>query len=122
MGQAVYTGDKPQRGRAPNEGESSEMGGMGNMFMPSDVTRMGEKFAWKTSSKLLVTDADGHEIEKQDIKQPMDAGVPWFTWFLRVHMGTIFWSEWRWINDLFSVVAVFLSVTGLVRWWRKKWA
>lgn len=114
--------DKSQRARAPTEGETSEMGSMGNMFMPSDVTRIGDKFAWKTSSKLLVTDGDGHEIEKLDIKQPMDAGVPWFTWFLRVHMGTIFWSEWRWINDLFSVVAVFLSVTGLVRWWRKKWA
>jgi hypothetical protein len=37
-------------------------------------------------------------------------------------MGTIFWSEWKWINDLFSVVAVVLSVTGLIRWWRKKWA
>ena len=111
-----------KRGKSEVAGEGSEMGGMGNMFMPSDVTRIGENFAWKSSGKLLVTDASGREIEKLEIKQPIDPGVPWFTWFLRLHMGTIFWSEWKWINDLFSVVAVVLSVTGLIRWWRKKWA
>ena len=37
-------------------------------------------------------------------------------------MGTIFWSEWRWMNDVFSIAAVLLSITGLIRWWRKKWA
>jgi hypothetical protein len=36
-------------------------------------------------------------------------------------MGTIFWSEWKWVNDVFAVLAVFLSVTGLIRWWRQKW-
>ena len=107
-----------RRGMAREAGE----GGMGGMFMPSDVTQLGDKFAWKSAGKLLVTDASGREIEKLDIKQPNDPGVPWFTWFLRVHMGTIFWSEWRWVNDVFAIAAVLLSVTGLIRWWRKKWA
>ena len=95
---------------------------MVNMFMPTDVTPMGDKLAWKTTDKLFVTAADGTAIEKIKIKLPEVQGVNWFTWFLRVHMGTIFWSEWRWVNDVFSVAAVLLSITGLIRWWRKKWA
>jgi hypothetical protein len=70
---------------------------------------------------MYVTDADGKEIETFDIQQPSDPGTPWFSWMLRVHMGTIFWSEWRWVNDVFATLAVFLSVTGLIRWWRQKW-
>lgn len=101
--------------------ETAGMGGMEGMFMPSDVTRLGDNFVWKSSSKMYVTDADGKEIETFDVKQPSDPGTPWFSWLLRVHMGTIFWSEWRWVNDVFAVLAVFLSVTGLIRWWRQKW-
>ncbi len=101
--------------------ETAGMGGMEGMFMPSDVTRLGDNFVWKSSSKNYVTDADGKEIETFEGKQPFDPGTPWFSWLLRVHMGTIFWSEWRWVNDVFAVLAVFLSVTGLIRWWRQKW-
>ncbi len=101
--------------------ETAGMGGMEGMFMPSDVTRLGDNFVWKSSSKNYVTDADGKEIETFEGKQPSVPGTPWFSWLLRVHMGTIFWSEWRWVNDVFAVLAVFLSVTGLIRWWRQKW-
>ena len=101
--------------------ETAGMGGMEGMFMPSDVTGLGDNFVWKSSSKIYVTDADGKEIETFEGKQPSDPGTPWFSWLLRVHMGTIFWSEWRWVNDVFAVLAVFLSVTGLIRWWRQKW-
>jgi hypothetical protein len=97
------------------------MGGMENMFMPTDVTRYGGRLLWKSSNKLYVTDKNGNEIERLELNQPLDPGTPWFTWFLRLHIGTIFWSEWRWVNDAFAILAVFLSVTGLVRWWRQKW-
>ena len=98
------------------------MGGMENMFMPSDVALSDDKLLWKSSDKLWITDREGKALDKQDIDMPSDPGTPWFTWFLRLHVGTIFWSEWKWVNDVFAVLAVFLSVTGLIRWWRKKWA
>jgi hypothetical protein len=97
------------------------MSGMEGMFMPSDVTRLGDNFVWKSSGKAYVTDAEGREIEKFDIVQPSDPGTPWFSWLLRLHMGTIFWSQWKWINDIFAVFVVFLTATGLIRWWRQKW-
>ena len=107
---------------AHHMGGMGDMDPMANMYMPTDVTRLSDKFAWKTTDKLLVTDADGGIVDKFVVKAPNEPGVPLFTWFLRAHMGTIFWSQWKWVNDVFSVAAVLLSFTGLVRWWRKKWA
>ncbi len=121
--EAGQGGDGMSAGMA-RKTETAGMGGMGGMegmFMPSDVTRLGDNFVWKSSSKMYVTDADGKEIETFEIKQPSDPGTPWFSWLLRLHMGTIFWSEWKWVNDVFATLAVFLSVTGLIRWWRQKW-
>jgi len=113
---------KVAEGGAMRPDQFGGMNGMEGMFMPSDVTALGDdRFAWKSSGKLFVTDADGKEIEKLDIVQPADPGTPWFSWLLRLHMGTIFWSEWKWVNDAFAVAAVFLSVSGLIRWWRQKW-
>ena len=123
-GSGAASGEGEPRARHGGGGMAAMggMDGMANMFMPTDVSPMGGKLAWKTTDKLFVTDANGTVIEKIKIKLPEAQGVNWHTWFLRVHMGTIFWSEWRWINDIFSIAAVLLSITGLIRWWRKKWA
>lgn len=111
---------------APPEGMDHKkklgMGGMEGMFMPTDVTQMGDKLLWKSSNKFFVTDAEGRSLESFEINQPNDEGVPWFNWILRLHMGTLFWSEWKWINDIFAIGVVFLTCTGLIRWWRRKWA
>jgi hypothetical protein len=107
----------------PNdESEGAGTGGMAGMFMPSDVTANGDRFTWRSMDNLLVTDADGMALERRPFRQPMDPGVPWFTFFVRIHNGAIFWTEWRWANDVFAVLAVLLTVTGLIRWWRKKYA
>lgn len=97
------------------------MGGMEGMFMPTDVTQVGDRLLWKSGNKFFVTDEAGKSLESFEVRQPKDEGAPWFNWILRLHMGTIFWSEWKWINDVFAICVVFLSLTGLVRWWRKKW-
>jgi hypothetical protein len=120
-GSAARDGDVVASQARPTPDQFGGMNGMEGMFMPSDVTRIGDNFAWKSSGKVFVTDAGGKEIEKFDIIQPSDPGTPWFSWILRLHMGTIFWAEWKWVNDVFAVLAIFLSVTGLIRWWRQKW-
>lgn len=98
------------------------MRGMASMFMPIDVTGFGDRLAWKNGAKLIVTDMHGQILETRPLSLPDAPGVPWFTWFLRMHMGTIFWSRWRWVNDVFAIAAVLLAVTGTIRWERKKWA
>ena len=97
-------------------------GGMAGMYMPTDVTVLGDRFAWRNQDKIILTDASGVEVERLPFAQIKDDGVPWFTVFLRLHTGAIFWTEWKWVNDVFSVLAIVLIVTGLMRWWRKKWA
>jgi hypothetical protein len=98
------------------------MGGMEGMFMPTDVTQFGDRLFWKSGNKLFATDMNGRSLETVEVSQPEDPGATWFHWLLRLHMGTIFWSEFKWINDVFAILAMFLTFTGLIRWWRKKWA
>ena len=62
-------------------------GDMASMFMPTDVTPMGDKFVWKTTGRLFITDADGTRLEKFNVKQPETQGAPWHAWFLSVHRG-----------------------------------
>ena len=98
------------------------MSNMAGMFMPTDVTVIGDNYAWRSMDNILVTDSTGTEVDRRAFHQPLDKGVPWFTFFTRIHNGAIFWSEWRWVNDIFAIFAVFLMITGLIRWWRRKWA
>jgi len=88
---------------------------MANMFMPLDVTPIGDTLAWKNGGRLFVTDREGKKVDFPAIHLPDETRVPWQLWFLRLHMGTIFWSQWRWVNDAFSILA-------LVLWQRQKWA
>lgn len=97
------------------------MGGMEGMFMPTDVTEYADRLLWKSGNKLFATDMNGRYLESVDVNQPLDPGATWFHWLLRLHMGTIFWSEFKWINDIFAILAIFLTITGLIRWWRQKW-
>jgi hypothetical protein len=41
-------------------------------------------------------------------------------WLRSIHTGALFWSEWRWVNDIFAALTLILVATGLVRWRRLK--
>ena len=38
-----------------------------------------------------------------------------------VHAGVIFHNQFKWLNDLFAVLAITLVISGPVIWWRRKW-
>lgn len=115
--QGHASGEGPGQQHAPDAVE-----GMAGMFMPLDVTRFGEHLGWKSGGKLVVTDMGGQNVENMPIRSPETTGVPWFAWFRRLHTGAIFWSQWRWVNDVFALAALILVITGLIRWERRKWA
>ena len=89
--------------------------------MPTDAARLGDHLAWRNQDRLILSDDLGREVGRQPLSQPQDAGVPWFNWMRQLHTGALFWSEWRWVNDVFALLAVALVVTGLIRWWHRKW-
>lgn len=90
-------------------------------FMPQDVTEINGEFFWKSGDKLFTSGINGTKPMPTAISGPEIYGVPLWMWYRHIHTGMLFWSEWRWVNDLFGVSAIFLVLTGVVRWWRQKW-
>ncbi|WBK01955.1 PepSY-associated TM helix domain-containing protein [Methylocystis parvus] len=103
-------------GAAPRSAAQFSGGGS-----PSDVSAYEGGLLWRMGAKLVVTDLDGAPKKMLDATQPSEPGVPIFMWLRSIHTGTLFWKEWRWVNDVFATLALFLVLSGLVRWWRQKW-
>lgn len=48
-------------------------------------------------------------------------GTPFYLFAADVHAGVIFHDEWGWFNDIITVLAILLALSGPVIWLRKKW-
>lgn len=91
--------------------------------MTGDITRLEDgQIGWLHHGKTVVmTDRSGQVRGQIELTQPVEDGVPWYYVLRQLHDGLIFWQHWKWLNDLFAVLATTLVVTGLIRWWRVKW-
>ena len=84
--------------------------------MPSDITVDAEgNVLWKSRHGLK--DRSGNIT----INLPVTDYVPWFYVIDGLHSGALIHSQWKWFNDFIAVIALLLVITGLIRWWRKKW-
>ena len=94
--------------------------------MPSDVTldRQGRSW-WMTQHGLKVAKEDSAGFENSSFPLPQQHAiqnyVPWYFVLDGLHSGLLIHQQWKWVNDVVSIMAVFLVVTGLIRWWRVKW-
>ena len=88
--------------------------------MPTDVTltESGQSL-WKTQKGLKLFDENGYTDHK--IILPKQNYVPWYYIFDGLHSGLLIHEQWKWLNDFFAIMAMFLVITGLIRWWRVKW-
>jgi hypothetical protein len=91
--------------------------------LPSDVMQWEDgKLAWLHGKDLYLTDSSVREMDAmRKIQLPVDDGVPLFTVIRQLHNGTMLHPDWKWVNDFFAVLSLILVVTGLLRWWKKKW-
>ncbi len=48
-------------------------------------------------------------------------GTPLFLFMADIHAGVIFHEQFKWLNDLFSGLAILLALSGPVVWYRRKW-
>lgn len=89
--------------------------------MPSDIT-LDENTNWMWKSRHGIK---GGRLElgfsHSDISLPTSSYVPWFYIIDGLHSGALIHSQWKWVNDFIAVLAILLVITGLLRWWRKKW-
>jgi hypothetical protein len=88
--------------------------------MPTDITLDGQSnVIWKSRHGILSPGLNStHHLK---LNFPTLTYVPWFYVIDGLHTGLLIHSQWKWINDLVAVLAIFLVITGLLRWWRKKW-
>jgi len=119
-------------------GESILIGGMGgpNMkkfgakswetvkgvgHMPSDITiDHKNNLLWKSRHGLKAGNPESG-FKHQHVNYPLTDFVPWFYVIDALHSGALIHTQWKWVNDFIAVIAVLLVITGVLRWWRKKW-
>lgn len=91
------------------EGEMIIIKGMGG----SDYSKKdGESWVEKPKS---------HCGDTQKSPKPPVVMANWFDIIDGLHTGKIIASWWNWANDIFAIMAIVLVVSGMMRWWKRKW-
>lgn len=89
--------------------------------MPTDAFRLtGGGYAWKSPKGLMEVSFPSGKATAIEITEPKVDGTPIFYLLDGLHSGLIFHEQWKWINDLVSVMAVLLCVSGGFRLWRQR--
>ncbi|MDH4121533.1 MAG: PepSY domain-containing protein [Deltaproteobacteria bacterium] len=117
------------------QGNEQAVGGMGS---PNYIIRGGgwEKTkpsahmptdAWRDPQGRWVWVAHGKVHGPEDGKPtaarwPQLGGVPLFYLLDGLHTGRLFTPQWKWVNDAAAGALLLLAVSGVIQWWRKKWA
>jgi len=119
------------------QGEHLFIGGMGapNRFwvdetwhmapktghMPSSVTTDKRGWVYWKNKEGVKAGPLGKLAHKETITLPASTQTPWYYVFDGLHTGLLIHPYWPWINDFFAVCSILLVITGLKRWWRRKW-
>lgn len=89
--------------------------------MPSDITIDADKNSvWKGRHGIHYGNLNEGFV-KGKTALPAINYVPWFYIIDGLHSGILIHTQWKWVNDFISILAIFLVITGLIRWWHKKW-
>ncbi|MDH5756365.1 MAG: PepSY domain-containing protein [Nitrospinota bacterium] len=101
-----------------SNGTWSKVNGAGHM--PLDAAMLGEETITMLSHGALYSGTIKEGFTRVDASFPKPDGAPLFTFLDGLHSGLIIHEQWIWINDLVSVLAIFLCVSGVVRIWRSR--
>lgn len=103
-----------------NGGEWKIVKGAGHMPTDVFIGLKGER-VWKSHRGFLAESGKKKgSYEKFQTGRPTAPGVSVYYLIDSLHSGMIFHSQWKWVNDVFSALAVILCVTGLARIWRQR--
>ncbi len=83
--------------------------------------QVGEQWLLKNSQGFHLGTLDGG-LEPSDIAvMPALPGSTLYLFLIEIHVGLIVHRQFKWVNDLVSVFALLLVITGPILWWRTKW-
>jgi hypothetical protein len=86
----------------------------------SDATRFGDTWYVKNSRGLHAGTFETG-FDTTEFKPPPLDGATLYLFLVDLHTGNVFHPQFIWFNDLISVLAIVLVITGPILWWRKKW-
>lgn len=116
--------------RLTDDGEWVKAGRFGQWLKGREgMPQPGEVFAgrdgqliWRGGAWLHVTDGAAERLlESLPLNPPPLPGVPVSVVFSKLHSGLLIGSQWKWVNDAVAILAWVLAITGLLRWWKRKW-
>ena len=86
------------------------------------AARRGDRWFIKNSKAIYVGagDAAKHVESGIGFKHAIE-GTSLFLLMADVHTGVIFHNQFKWLNDIFAILAITLVISGPVIWWRRKW-
>ena len=86
-----------------------------------DVSQDTEGYWHWINAKSIMRGNLSEAYIKSDIGLPIVSSIPWYYVLDALHSGMLFTPHWKWVNDVFALLAIFLVISGLTRWWRTKW-
>ena len=88
----------------------------------TSAARLGDRWFIKNSKAIYVGagDAAKHVESGIGFKHAIE-GTSLFLLMADVHTGVIFHNQFKWLNDIFAILAITLVISGPVIWWRRKW-
>jgi hypothetical protein len=87
----------------------------------TDAFQRGETWYIKMSRGIYAAPSLDATFEDSKIAYPAIAGTTFFLFLADIHTGNIFSSQWKWINNLVALLAVILTISGPIVWWKRKW-
>ncbi|MDX2222510.1 MAG: PepSY-associated TM helix domain-containing protein [Rhodospirillaceae bacterium] len=117
----VGIGNYGQYSRRDGETAWTELALNGPKLAITSATVQGNTWYLK-NSRAIYAGRLGATFEDSAIAYPPVTGTTWFLFLADIHTGHIFRIDWSWINDIVAVLAIALTLTGPVLWWRRKWA
>ncbi len=102
-------------------GPWAKVEGLGLRLMFQDAARIGDSWVYKSSGGFF-TGGLLSDIRPFAFSQPNVEGMPIGLMIEDLHTGMMITTGFIWVNDLAAILAIILSVTGLINWWHRKWA
>jgi uncharacterized iron-regulated membrane protein len=85
-----------------------------------DASPAGDGWLLKTSGGFHAW-RPGGAAARMEIASPDTGGIPLDRFLTDLHGGLMIHPEFAWFNDAVALLAVTLSITGVIAWWKRKW-
>ena len=88
----------------------------------TSASRDGSVWYVKNSKAIYRTGTAGDSLSDSKIAvRNAAAGTPLFLMMADLHAGAMIHAQFKWLNDLFAVLAVLLALSGPLIWLKRKW-